>query len=354
MNTVSRTTLLRRMVPQTNRLMPAVLATCVLTLVGAMRSAADQEPPDARALLARAREVADLRTEGSAPFELHAQIEATITRKKITGEYVLIWLAPNWWREELHLGNYQRLRVGADGGYNQLRSMDYSPAIIFEFDSVMSAFAMTKIEEKETFDGPRMRTQDGISMACVQSQVKGVPLSEHCFDPQTGSLLRFQSLQNPKMRLLETVEVVYSQIEQFGEKRVPRAIRMKKGDWYAAQISVTELKPARVSDSSLFATPPQSEFWPSCRDMALAEIVESTLPQYPDIARQQRQQGIVTLYFRIEPDGTVSHVRSLSAPGVQLEAAATKAVRGWKYKPATCKGKPIRVEITGEVKFELR
>jgi protein TonB len=76
-------------------------------------------------------------------------------------------------------------------------------------------------------------------------------------------------------------------------------------------------------------------------------------PLYPDIARQARVQGTVTLECTIDPRGRVAQVRVVSAPPL-LEAAALDAVRQWLYTPTKLNGVPVAVILTVTLRFELR
>jgi outer membrane biosynthesis protein TonB len=57
------------------------------------------------------------------------------------------------------------------------------------------------------------------------------------------------------------------------------------------------------------------------------------------------EQGIVTIYARIEPDGTIPNLRTLGTPSPSLEQATKEAVSQWKYKPRVCGGAPVVDEL---------
>jgi TonB family protein len=74
--------------------------------------------------------------------------------------------------------------------------------------------------------------------------------------------------------------------------------------------------------------------------------------EYPADAEQQRIEGIVKLHVTIGADGTVENVAPLSGAAV-LAAAATDAVKQWRYKPTMMDGRPIETEADITIVFRL-
>ena len=52
-------------------------------------------------------------------------------------------------------------------------------------------------------------------------------------------------------------------------------------------------------------------------------------------------------------DGTPHNLKITSAPNHDYDEAALDAVRKWRFKPATCDGEPMELEIAVEVAFHL-
>jgi protein TonB len=77
-------------------------------------------------------------------------------------------------------------------------------------------------------------------------------------------------------------------------------------------------------------------------------------PQYPRQAQLDRIEGVVTLEFIVNPDGTVRNVRVVSAnpPGVFEQAAITAALK-WKFKPKVVDGKPVEQKGVQPISFKL-
>ena len=87
-------------------------------------------------------------------------------------------------------------------------------------------------------------------------------------------------------------------------------------------------------------------------------IQESKIqPEYPADAREARVEGRVILQARIGREGHVGDVQVLHVDPVGFEPfveSAVKAVGQWRYQPATRDGKPVDVDFTIRLQFELR
>jgi protein TonB len=77
-------------------------------------------------------------------------------------------------------------------------------------------------------------------------------------------------------------------------------------------------------------------------------------PSYPQVARAAGIQGRVVLRAVVGTDGSVERVQVVSSPHPLLAQAAEDAVMGWRYRPATWHGRPVRVWFTVRVDFVLR
>ncbi len=84
-------------------------------------------------------------------------------------------------------------------------------------------------------------------------------------------------------------------------------------------------------------------------------ILESKVqPVYPEAPRRRRQEAQVVLQAIILKDGTVEKLQPVMSTGdCSFEEAAIAAVKQWRYKPATFKGKPVGVYFTVVVDFKL-
>ena len=80
--------------------------------------------------------------------------------------------------------------------------------------------------------------------------------------------------------------------------------------------------------------------------------VHKIQPEYPNVARQLKIQGVAELEAEITEDGSVEHVKTVSGSPV-LTKAATEAFLKWKFKPFLENGKPVRVVVAMSFTFSL-
>ncbi len=78
-------------------------------------------------------------------------------------------------------------------------------------------------------------------------------------------------------------------------------------------------------------------------------------PEYPELARKARIEGLVILEAIIDENGNVVKARILRSPGKAFgfDEAALEAVKQWKFKPGLQNGVPVPVIYALTVEFKL-
>jgi protein TonB len=93
---------------------------------------------------------------------------------------------------------------------------------------------------------------------------------------------------------------------------------------------------------------PEGRFVPAYQADTQPRVLQERKLRYsewPEEARRAGIEGHVLLSVVIDAQGDVTEVKVLRGPGYGLEAAAARAVRGIKWKPATQNGQPVATEI---------
>lgn len=83
------------------------------------------------------------------------------------------------------------------------------------------------------------------------------------------------------------------------------------------------------------------------------ESIYTPDPNYSDEARKAKYQGILALNLIVDSSGAVSNVSVIRPLGMGLDERAAAQVATWKFKPALKDGKPVPVEVSVEVSFNL-
>jgi TonB family protein len=87
-------------------------------------------------------------------------------------------------------------------------------------------------------------------------------------------------------------------------------------------------------------------------NVAAANILSQTPPEYPPLAKAARVQGTVRFEATIGKDGAVQNLQLLEGPPLLVQAAM-HAVRQWVYKPTLLNGQPVQAITTIDVNFTL-
>jgi protein TonB len=77
-------------------------------------------------------------------------------------------------------------------------------------------------------------------------------------------------------------------------------------------------------------------------------------PQYTEIARKARIEGVVIIEAIIDRNGNVTDARVLKPLPMGLSDAAVEAVKRWKFKPGQLNGQPVPVIFNLTVLFRLQ
>ena len=89
-------------------------------------------------------------------------------------------------------------------------------------------------------------------------------------------------------------------------------------------------------------------------DVTKPEKISAPDPQYTEIARKARIQGVVIVQAIIDKEGNVVNVKVLKGLPMGLAEEAVAAIKTWKFKPATLNGKPVDVYFNLTVNFRLQ
>jgi periplasmic protein TonB len=83
------------------------------------------------------------------------------------------------------------------------------------------------------------------------------------------------------------------------------------------------------------------------------EAITAPDPSYTEEARRAKTQGTCVLWLIVDATGHPRDIKVVRGLGYGLDAKAVEAVQQWRFQPAMKNGKPVDVQISVEVAFNL-
>ena len=83
------------------------------------------------------------------------------------------------------------------------------------------------------------------------------------------------------------------------------------------------------------------------------EVIRQVDAEFSEEARKAKFSGNVIVSLIVDDSGNPQRVRCARDVGMGLCAKAVEAVQQWKFKPAMKDGKPVKVEMSVEVNFQV-
>jgi len=286
-------------------------------------------------------------------FQMSANVQIDSHGKPLDGSYRMLWNGPEQWREEISFPGYTELQVGGKGTVLIHRSTDYIPLRIYQLHAALGfgsvagsdagysgSFVQLGLTPKDTIKKAHSRKQHGDKLTCVEVENEQKHSLEICVNDATGTLFRGGSYEE-------------SDFQPIGGKIFPRSLGFLENGKTVVKISVTDL-----SVSGQF---PPNSFTPlagvspeaGCMNPMPYRRVKSVAPEYPQDARQQHLGGMVAVDVWIDTDGAPRVHKVIASPSASLEKSSADAITAWRYEPATCDSKPIKVETVLHINYAL-
>ena len=121
-------------------------------------------------------------------------------------------------------------------------------------------------------------------------------------------------------------------------------------EYYAPAVEAVE---EEVIEAEIFTIVEEQPGFPG-GEAKLMEYLGKNI-QYPPVARESNIQGTVFVTFVVEPDGSVSNVKTLRGIGGGCDEEAMRVVRNMpKWKAGKQRGKPVRVQFNLPIRFVLQ
>jgi TonB family protein len=289
-------------------------------------------------------------------FRFKANVQVEIQGKHTEGIYQLLWNGPEQWREEIHLPQYDEIKVGEKERVWTQRSTDFLPLRIHDLRTALgfgpgslglggswASLVQPGVTPKDSVKKVEKRNVGGEAQTCVVYEDRAKRHQEICVDDQTNMIVR--DAQSFLDRDIQPVG---------GGKVYPRVLSLIEKGTTTAKVNVTEITSPATFPPSSFAPPSGSSAQVGCMNPSSPHLVKRTVPTYPQGALQQHLQGRVAVDASIGTDGVPKIGKVVGRAAGELEQSALSAIKEWRYEPAICNGKPVELETVIRVDYSLR
>lgn len=316
-------------------------AISLAVLVAPAVAASDKQRQEAEALLARARELSNIRCEGCPSFKMKARAMLFLPGKGVAeGSYELVWSSPDSWSDTLNLQGIRQTRVRAQESLWQRRSSKALPSGSFRTLQLLSF-----VERLRTFHAERkvkIATHGRSHLECVCLGGKGALDRLVCIS-DTG-FLGGEAFEGTFPWRYE-----FAHYDKFGLKHFPRVMRAFVGQDLLVEVAVLSLEAHPEAEKTNFLPPEGAESYPACDDLETAQPRKQPIGKLLKEASAKDFNHSVAVFGVVEPDGSVNPLGVVRAPSQGLHEVAMQTVREWKFAPARCGGVPARQEVLLEI-----
>jgi len=302
---------------------------------------------EGRQLLDHAAQVSDIRAAGAPGFQLKANFKVIHEGSTTEGTYTETWLSRGQWRQETTLGDLHRTvvangqKVWTVSGISQ--SMTGVNELGFPLGRVRSAsefWKADKVEDREIRSSPAR---------CLETKADAQgSRSALCFAKDKGVLLVKAFPTEVRGKIVEST-CEYREYEEFGGKIFPRQIFCFEAQKPVFEENVVELATAPGPDPAMFLPPTGATESLHCQGVITPPKPTDT-PD-PELPRRETPKNPVDIELLVQEDGKPGDLKVVRSVDEAFDPAALKAVRKWRFQPATCDGVPITTHITVSVQF---
>jgi TonB family protein len=310
-------------------------------------------PSDPKELMLLAAKTNGLTGDDVKPWHLKATWKMFDEKGGITdqGIYEEFWASPTKYKRTFTGTAFTQTDYGTPRGVLRSGLHQLLPALIGEVrDEFVTPLPNSLTIEHEDFNRSQ-RTIDGEKLICLKlTGVRVDPGLFYCL-AKDKPILRMRSFA------MKSIEILHDHVIVFQNHFVA-------GDLQFIRAGKTALT-AHLESIEVIDTIRELDFAPSpdatqlhrrislSSEVAARMIMDNSAPIYPIEAKKAGISGKVTLQAVIGVDGLVVEAQAVSGPP-ELQQAAIKAVKAWKFKPFLLNGEPLEVNTTINVVFTLQ
>jgi TonB family protein len=320
------------------------LFSLVLLLTGGIALAKD-DTPTAQQLIDAAHAASNLSTLG--PYTLTGVVVLDAGGKRKQQGQVTIYRDGDRTRVDLEIEGLKdsRLTLGSRTYFDpqpDLLAVTRVAGLDRSWDPGDASDVPFWIHPKSSFGAVKPDTRAGIQVWCVDKMI-GHGKERLCFDAVRGVLLSEET---------ERTRKEFSEFTSAGAVMFPQKIRMAFPGILPIEIDQIQVA-AQTPAPDVFEIPKGAMEFEKCADMVPPKILHQPAPEFSEEAKRRHMAGVVGMDVIITKEGKVGWVRVISPLGNDLDQRARDGVARWTFKPGSCEGHPVNVEVYIETDFHL-
>jgi TonB family protein len=320
----------------------------MLAALGRYSSAGDEQAVDPQQLLDAAHKVSDLSPLGSYVLTARVIVSPGDSKRERTGT-LTISRDHDLSRVELKIDGRDEVEV-----YRKQASYVVPDATLLAasglagFDKSWDPLRWKGMGSGDKFKLGKAHTENiGEHQAwCFDKKttyMKFTSTEKLCVDATRPGLLRRSASTKTRTEFMD-----YTQV---GAQEYPQRVSIVRELMAPIEVTDIHIVPATLT-GELFKPPENAIEVETCANPQPPQPKRTPEPVFPARASAQSKQGMVTLNVIVAKDGTVALARSYTSDDYGFSESAEKTVRTWQFKPATCDGRAIAMEMNVEVSFD--
>lgn len=325
------------------RIITGVLVT--LAVLGNYSSAKDKQAPDPQQLFDAAHKTSDLSPLGS--YVLTARVVNLGDSKKEQAGTLTISRDHDLCRVELKINGKDEVQIRRNHASYIVPSQTLlSASGLIGFDKNWDPLHWKDMEGGDQYKlgKAHAETVDGHQAWCFGKKttyIKFTSTEKLCVDAAQPILWRRSFGKNWKE---------FTDYTQLGAQQYPQKVTIAREHRLPIEVTDIHIAPATLS-AELFKPPESAIEVESCPNELPPQPKQTPEPSFPARASAESRQGIVVLNVIVAKDGTVAMARSITPDDYGFSESAEQTVLTWHFKPATCDGRAIAMEMNVEVSF---
>lgn len=299
----------------------------------------------AEAFLERARHLSDIRAKDAPAFRLKATFSFIGDNlDPIEGTYTETWVSDSQWRRETVIGNLHHIEVG---GADKVRLV-FPEGFPVQANSLPALMAFLPPASMQlTFAFIRERTTSEVTAECAFSRpvIQSLQIV-FCFEKKTGVLLE-TAFPEKRPRNTVVLSCEYGSFRKFGDYEFPREAVCYEDSHKKISARVVELSLEPSMDPALFDPPAGAIELGRCSGKKVPPSLSISEIMIPKL--DPESVAWLRIWLVVDAKGKPQDVRFLRSAANDSNSKTLTAVRGWRFMPGTCDGKPMPMALTLDI-----